>query len=45
MEMIGTKIPAPELQQMKSQPQETCKLDGPPRIDVDEGLVTDEECG
>lgn len=45
MEMLGTKIPAPELQQMKIQPQETCKLNGLPRIDVDEGLVTDEECG
>ena len=38
MEVIGTKIPAPELQQMKSQPQETCKLDALPRLDVDEGL-------
>ena len=37
MEVIGTKIPAPELQQMKSQPPETCKLDALPRLDVDEG--------
>lgn len=42
--MIGTKIHALKLQQRKTQPQETCNMDGYPKMDIDEDPMIEEEC-